>query len=365
MSSGEAGVAQAGRRRGSGAACGGARGALGVDKRGRGIKERGRTAVGSKQKQQEQEKRETQEKQQRTRTVEKNWRKKSGKKTADQSMEEIDSVLVDNVKSFAAGGFGGVCAVLTGHPFDLTKVLLQTNEYPSAAKAVRGIVAHDGPLGLYKGVTSPLLGVTPMFAVSFWGYDLGKRLVMGSRGKSPDVPFTIAEISAAGFFSAIPTTLIAAPFERIKVVMQIDKTQATFLQTVRTLYKQGGLRSIYKGSAATLARDGPGSAAYFATYEYVKKHLSGGSDELSLGAITVAGGCAGVAMWTAIFPVDTIKSIQQSSTVKTTMSEVARSIYRSKGVAGFFPGIGPALARSFPANAATFLGVELAKHVMS
>lgn len=73
-------MAQAGRRRGSGAACGGARGALGVDKRGRGIKERGRTAVGSKQKQQEQEKRETQEKQQRTKTVEKTGGKKVEKK---------------------------------------------------------------------------------------------------------------------------------------------------------------------------------------------------------------------------------------------------------------------------------------------
>lgn len=284
-------------------------------------------------------------------------------------MEEVDSVLVQNVKSFAAGGFGGVCAVLTGHPFDLTKVLLQTNKYPTTASALKGIIATNGPLGLYKGVTSPLLGVTPMFAVSFWGYDLGRRLVISNRGKDPTLPLTIGEISAAGFFSAIPTTLIAAPFERIKVVMQIDKTGATFMATVRRLYAEGGIRSIYKGSVATLARDGPGSAAYFATYEYVKKSLTketagAAPGELSLTAITVAGGLAGVAMWTAIFPVDTIKSIQQSSAVKTTMAQVAKNVYRTKGVAGFFPGIVPALARSFPANAATFLGVEFAKTVM-
>ena len=28
------------------------------------------------------------------------------------------------------------------------------------------------------------------------------------------------------------------------------------------LYKEGGIRSIYRGTAATLARDGPGSAAF-------------------------------------------------------------------------------------------------------
>ncbi|TID28339.1 hypothetical protein CANINC_002516 [Pichia inconspicua] len=280
-------------------------------------------------------------------------------------MEEIDSVLVENVKSFTAGGFGGVCAVLTGHPFDLTKVLLQTNKYPTTAAAIRGTLAHNGPLGFYQGVSSPLLGVTPMFAVSFWGYDLGKRLVLARRGKDPSEPLTISEISAAGFFSAIPTTLIAAPFERIKVVMQIDKGNPTFLATVKSLYRQGGVRSIYKGSLATLARDGPGSAAYFATYEYVKKYLSKDSDSLSLSAITIAGGLAGVAMWTAIYPIDTIKSIQQSSTVKTSILKVASSVYTKKGIPGFFPGIVPALARSFPANAATFLGVELAKSLMS
>lgn len=33
------------------------------------------------------------------------------------------------------------------------------------------------------------------------------------------------------------------------------------IDVVRQLYKEGGLRSIWRGSGATLARDGPGSAA--------------------------------------------------------------------------------------------------------
>jgi solute carrier family 25 carnitine/acylcarnitine transporter 20/29 len=31
---------------------------------------------------------------------------------------------------------------------------------------------------------------------------------------------------------------------------------------IRQLYKEGGMRSIYRGSFATVARDGPGSAAF-------------------------------------------------------------------------------------------------------
>ncbi|CAN3373754.1 hypothetical protein DIURU_005784 [Diutina rugosa] len=277
-------------------------------------------------------------------------------------MDEVDSPLIDNVKSFAAGGFGGVCAVLTGHPFDLVKVRLQTGMYNSAITCVKDTVKNDGLLGLYRGVMPPLLGVTPMFAVSFWGYDLGKRVVSSATGRSPE-QFSIADTSAAGFFSAIPTTVVAAPVERVKVVMQVqDSKDSSMLKTLKEIYKKGGITSVYKGTVATLCRDGPGSAVYFATYEYLKEKLSSkDSDSLSLGAICTAGGFAGVAMWLVVFPVDTIKSLQQSSPNKVSMAQAYKQIMSTKGVAGFFPGVGPALARSFPANAATFLGVELAR----
>ncbi|ODV58681.1 carnitine:acyl carnitine antiporter [Ascoidea rubescens DSM 1968] len=281
-----------------------------------------------------------------------------------------DSVLLENVKSFAAGGFGGICSVLTGHPFDLMKVRMQTNFASSTVSCVKKTFAQDGLRGFYRGVIPPLIGVTPMFAVSFWGYDLGKKLVSYAYDTDPS-KFSIAQISMAGFFSAIPTTAIAAPFERVKVVMQIQdaKSQKSLIGTVSQILKEGGLRSLFKGSLATVLRDGPGSALYFATYEYVKgeltKRTTGDSGELSLLAISTAGGLAGVSMWLGVFPVDTIKSQQQSSSVSKSMAQVIKEILKTKGIKGFFPGVGPALLRSFPANAATFVGVEFAKDFMN
>lgn len=278
-------------------------------------------------------------------------------------MDEVDSPLISNIKSFAAGGFGGVCAVLTGHPFDLVKVRLQTGMYNLAITCVKDTLAKDGPKGLYRGVAPPLIGVTPMFAVSFWGYDLGKKAVSSYTGKEAK-DFTIGETLAAGFISAIPTTAVAAPVERIKVVMQVqDLKNALMLSTAKDIYKKGGITSVYKGTIATLCRDGPGSAVYFATYEYVKGKLSHGK-EMSMLAICTAGGLAGVGMWVTIFPVDTIKSLQQLSPTNLSMVQAFKQIYTKAGVKGFFPGVGPALARSFPANAATFLGVELARNFL-
>jgi solute carrier family 25 carnitine/acylcarnitine transporter 20/29 len=76
------------------------------------------------------------------------------------------SATLSQVRALVAGGFGGVCAVVVGHPFDLVKVRLQTAEkgvYSSAIDVVRKSIARDGlRRGLYAGVSAPLVGVTPM-----------------------------------------------------------------------------------------------------------------------------------------------------------------------------------------------------------
>lgn len=311
------------------------------------------------------------------------------------SRDEVKEVAVEKSKSalsglrsLAAGGVGGVCAVVIGHPFDLVKVRLQTAEkgvYTGAMDVVRKTIAREGlAKGLYAGVSAPLVGVTPMFAVSFWGYDVGKGLVerfstVPVKNNTPQ--YSIAQISAAGFFSAIPMTIITAPFERVKVLLQIQgQKQLTpgekprysgGVDVVRQLYKEGGIRSVFRGSAMTLARDGPGSAAYFATYEYVKRKLTptdaegNATGELSLPAVITAGGAAGVAMWIPVFPVDTVKSRLQSAEGRPTIGGTIGGLYRNGGIKSFFPGFGPALARAVPANAATFLGVELAHKAMT
>ncbi|TVY48229.1 Mitochondrial carnitine carrier [Lachnellula occidentalis] len=309
------------------------------------------------------------------------------KEELKEDLKEAEAKSLAGLRSLAAGGFGGICAVVVGHPFDLVKVRLQTAErgvYSSAIDVVRKSIARDGVRrGLYAGVSAPLVGVTPMeeliveiVAVSFWGYDVGKGLVRRFSTVQNN-QLSVAQVSAAGFFSAIPMTIITAPFERVKVLLQIQGQKQLApgekpkysggVDVVRQLYKEGGIRSVFRGSTATLARDGPGSAAYFAAYEYIKRSLTPvdpvtgkASGDLSLLAVTGAGAAAGVAMWIPVFPIDTVKSRLQTMEGKPTVGGIVRGLYKTGGVKAFFPGFGPAIARAVPANAATFLGVELA-----
>ena len=95
------------------------------------------------------------------------------KKDLEEKKEAAKSGLMSQVRALAAGGFGGICAVVVGHPFDLVKVRLQTAErgvYSSAIDVVRKSVARDGlRRGLYAGVSAPLVGVTPMCTSSVVG----------------------------------------------------------------------------------------------------------------------------------------------------------------------------------------------------
>lgn len=222
----------------------------------------------------------------------------------DEQAKQLDpkASAASSVKSFFSGGFGGVSAVLVGHPFDLTKTRLQTAKegtYTGGMDVVKKTIKADGIKGMYRGMGPPLVGVTPIFAISFWSYDAGKKLIYAATPNRKTEQLSLAELGFAGFFSAIPTTLVAGPAERVKVLLQVrairfcplissssiplspantSHTCSSLQQlqgqssnagptyngpvdVVRQLYKEGGLKSVFRGTGATLARDGPGSAA--------------------------------------------------------------------------------------------------------
>ena len=168
-----------------------------------------------------------------------------------------------------------------------------------------------------------------------------------------------------------------APTERIKCLLQVQNASATPKYTGMTdcaiqVYRSGGIRSVYKGTMLTLMRDVPGSIAWFATYETIKRELvkfQGIEDpsKLSPLAVMVAGGFAGMACWGVCIPPDTLKSRYQTAPdgKYTSIIHVFRTLIKEEGVGGLFTGFRPAMIRAFPANAACFLGMEFSKKALA
>mmetsp|Transcript_3777 Transcript_3777/g.4188 ORF Transcript_3777/g.4188 Transcript_3777/m.4188 type:complete len:309 (+) Transcript_3777:47-973(+) len=297
------------------------------------------------------------------------------------------SYLENQIRETIGGSGGGVAIVLVGHPLDTIKVRMQTMKviqgqappYKSTLDCALKMMSREGPWSLYKGVTAPLLGVTPMYSLCFFGYGIGKSIFTTEDNfKNLD----LLPIALAGATSGLFTTPILAPLERVKCILQTQTANLKPGEKPRFkgvpdlgmhLWKTGGLESINRGFSATMLRDCVASMAYFAGYEWFKSTLQV-NDQTSWGQRTwrtlVAGGMAGVLNWLPAIPIDTLKSRLQTAPdgkYPNGIRSVFMEIYRAEGMNTFatlYRGFGPVMIRAFPANAACFLGYETTKQIL-
>jgi solute carrier family 25 carnitine/acylcarnitine transporter 20/29 len=233
------------------------------------------------------------------------------------------SGALEQLKGVISGGVGGMCLVLAGHPFDLVKTRLQTaapGAYPGGAlEVVRASLREGGARALFRGMSAPLLGVTPIFAICIWAYGVGKDVVRAASGARHDGELSLLQIGVAGALSAIPTTAVMAPGERIKVLLLVPRAPglppyAGPGDVVRQLVRAEGVSSLFRGSAITLLRDGVGSFAYFGAYEGIKRYTDSGNGGSSGGgaggkaappsvlSVLAGGSAAGIANWLVALP---------------------------------------------------------------
>uniref|UniRef100_A0AC34Q3D3 Mitochondrial carnitine/acylcarnitine carrier protein n=1 Tax=Panagrolaimus sp. JU765 TaxID=591449 RepID=A0AC34Q3D3_9BILA len=169
------------------------------------------------------------------------------------------------IENFIAGSVGGVFTVATGQPFDTVKVKIQTMPHPKpgetplftgALDCVKKTVKKEGFFALYKGMAAPLVTVTPSFAVFLGGCALGRWIQQTKPGEE----MTFIQNFNAGALGGLFSTIVTVPGERIKCVLQVQSLGHSPikydgpLDVVEKLYKEGGIRSIYRGTAATLFR---------------------------------------------------------------------------------------------------------------
>lgn len=270
------------------------------------------------------------------------------------------------LESLLSGAIGGMSLVLVGHPFDLVKVRLQTStQFAGMRDAFQMLLRREGVPGIYRGVTAPLLGVAPIMALSIWSYDTGCRL---GRLVYADAADKYKAIALGGAFSALPTSLLQVPGDRIKTLLQVSNARSHAGPVEKTLqvWRSGGWPSLYRGYWITLAREIPGSAIYFANYararDCFQAHVT---DErwLPVGVL-LAGGVAGTLNGLLTLPIDVVKSRYQAAPDGAFGSarEVARRLAHLEGAGALLRGLGPVLVRAFPANAACFGGIESVRY---
>ena len=308
---------------------------------------------------------------------------------------------------------------LLDYPFDTVKVLLQTQgvssgspsvgtaagsgAVPSAKEVVSrstaGEAAAQSPAtyrgawhclthtvrtrgvgGLYRGISSPLLGSMAENAVLFLSYGELKR-ALGEVPGPGGTELSLFQLSLAGAGAGVPAAFVLTPFELVKCRLQVQNSTATGTVggfrayrgpldvVLRTLREEGLVRGLYRGNASTLLREVPGNFCWYGTYEGVCKALTpdgGTKDDLGPSAHLIGGASAGVAYWSAFYPADTVKSHVQTHPDRATHGfwETFRRIYKVGGLRALYQGWGITVMRAAPAHAVIFAAYEYTKKLL-
>ncbi|KAF7652699.1 hypothetical protein LDENG_00093800 [Lucifuga dentata] len=271
---------------------------------------------------------------------------------------------------FVAGCIGGAAGVLVGHPFDTVKVRLQVQSaskplYHGTFHCFQSIIRQESVFGLYKGIGSPMMGLTFINAIVF-GVQGNTMRLLGS-----DTPMNqFLAGAAAGTIQCV----ICCPMELAKTRMQMQgtgekkssrKEYKNSLDCLACIYKREGLWGVNRGMVTTLIREAPGFGVYFLAYDVLTRYLGcEPSDSYMIPKLLFAGGMAGIASWLSTYPVDVIKSRLQADGVGgvnkySSIADCVRQSVRKEGYMVFTRGLTSTLLRAFPVNAATFATVTL------
>ncbi|XP_017485319.1 PREDICTED: mitochondrial basic amino acids transporter isoform X1 [Rhagoletis zephyria] len=271
---------------------------------------------------------------------------------------------------FVAGCLGGCAGVLVGHPFDTVKVHLQMQDvknpvYRGTLHCISTLIRTDGVGSLYRGMSSPLMGISVVNAIVFGVYGNVQRQMPEHN--------TLHSHLLAGAVSGFAQSIACSPMELAKTRMQLQhlnpkapQFQSPF-KCIRHIIATDGFKGAFRGLGMTALRDVPGFSAYFVSYEW----LMSLREKPNVAHALIAGGLAGIASWLVCYPIDVIKTLLQadgmhSAPVYKGAWNCAVKNYQKDGLRFFFRGFTSTIIRAFPANAACFYVVAwilgLAKH---
>ena len=283
-----------------------------------------------------------------------------------ESSEDVISARAVTRDIFSAT-IGSVFCCYTGQPFDTVKVRMQTNPavYSGIFRTVTKTSSEEGIRAFWKGAVPTAMGMALENAMAFGVNEALKRAFPDPNKADPNQRPDLSRPFLMGAITGCCSALVLLPSEVVKAKTQVQVGDHSSNEIFRKMMKKQGIRSMFTGFEAQLMRDGPFYAFFFGSYDLLcylfRTNVPSMPDELNY---FLSGGFAGMLGWAAAMPFDVPKTNVQASwdtkVIGSYFPELIR-IGRERGITGLYSGLGPTLARAFPANAALFLGVELAK----
>ncbi|XP_040173235.1 solute carrier family 25 member 35-like [Anopheles arabiensis] len=202
---------------------------------------------------------------------------------------------------FLLGGCAATCAGFFSNPFDVIKTrqqlhgeLLQrtsgapgttntttttpaSNPYSSVVRSFRSILRSEGVLGLQKGLVSALAFQFAMNSVRLGIYQTAENCEW-TRGASP--AGTLLRSIGWGGLSGVIGSTVACPFYMVKTQIQArshgkyavgyQHRHTGTLAALTGIYRERGVRGLWRGYPGIVTRTAVGSSAQLATFSTCK-----------------------------------------------------------------------------------------------
>lgn len=337
--------------------------------------------------------------------------KEDGNAIAAEEEEEDSDMIHGDValKFLLAGGIAGAVSRTATAPFDRLKIYLITtarsqpevlNAGSTSKIATRGVgLLSDAVHALYReggglkafwvGNGLNCLKIFPESAIKFLSYETAKRAFakyVDGVSDSRDISGTSRFLS--GGFGGITSQFAIYPVETLKTRLMsyqgsggnihapVDhklghQAQGNRLLSIvaKDMWKNGGMRTYYRGLTAGLIGVFPYSAIDMSTFEGIKlfyiKYT--GKEEPGVLALLAFGSLSGSVGASTVYPLSLVRTRLQAAGTPAHPQQydgfwhACRITYKQEGFVGFYRGLVPSLAKVVPAVSISYVVYEHTK----
>lgn len=187
----------------------------------------------------------------------------------------------------AAGAASGSVTSLALTPIELIKCKMQVpveagHPPPRPAALIATVFRQEGLIGFWRGQMGTLIRETGGSAAWFGGYE-GVSSLFRKYNSSSSHPDSLAvwQQLVAGATAGISYNFLFYPADTIKSRMQTEdisrlpanSERQTFWNVTRAVWRQQGLKGMYRGCGITCVRSAPSSAFIFSVYEGLRSYV--------------------------------------------------------------------------------------------
>lgn len=163
----------------------------------------------------------------------------------------------------------------------------------------------------------------------------------------------------AGAVAGAVSRTCTAPFDRLKIVMQVlgSRKEIKIIGGLRYMLNEGGVTSLWRGNGINVVKIAPEAAIKFAFYEELKLLITGKDREATMGERFMAGSVAGCMAQSLIYPLEVLKTrlVLRRTGEYSSIFDCANKIIRNEGVRAFYKGFLPNVLGIIP-----YAGCDLA-----